>query len=245
MGQFPALSFAIRHGHIEEGGAAAARRLATSDLFTGRDPLGQAFDGYDVKELSAGASTPAESLAVGRVTVSFEGGESAVAELERYWDREARRIESMTGQLVWDYGKGVVLLRGPKSHAIIGRAGGATWQLPGVTAAVETGFVSLIFTPLDDLPLGESKSILITAMARDIQTGARYSEDGKRLEELGGPPLLMEPVVARVRVAGARPATVRPLDVYGVPREGEIEVGTDGEFEIDGRYRTYYYHVAR
>ena len=76
IGQFPALAFAIRNNHIAEADIIAARRLTTNELFTGKDPLGQSFDGYDVKELSQGSSTPAEALAIGRVTVSFDGGEA-------------------------------------------------------------------------------------------------------------------------------------------------------------------------
>ena len=82
-------------------------------------------------------------------------------------------------------------------------------------------------------------------MARDKQTGAVYNADWSRLEQLGGPPLLMEPVQATLRIKGATPAQVRPLDLYGVPKKKTIEVKPDGSFTIDGTYQTYYYLVER
>ena len=63
--------------------------------------------------------------------------------------------------------------------------------MPGLTATVKTPFVSLIFTPLDDKPLAESKDVLVTAMAQDKQTNTEYSPDGRKLLQIGSPPLLM------------------------------------------------------
>jgi hypothetical protein len=114
-----------------------------------------------------------------------------------------------------------------------------------VTVDVKTPFVSLLFTPLDDRPLEESEHVLITALARDKQTGTEYSEDGRTLRTIGGPPLLMEPVQATVRLRGAAPSRVNALDVYGVPTGQSVPVDGDGRFTIDGRFRTYYYEVRR
>ena len=82
-------------------------------------------------------------------------------------------------------------------------------------------------------------------MARDKQTGSQYNEDWSRLIQVGGPPLLMEPVQATLRLKGGPPQLVRPLDVYGVPKRQPIEVDSNGSFTIDGTYRAYYYEVKR
>ena len=105
--------------------------------------------------------------------------------------------------------------------------------------------MSLLFTPLDNQPLADSKHILITAMARDKQTGAEYSTDGTQLKTIGGPPLLMEPVQADIHFDGAKPERINVLDVYGVPTGKTVPTEPSGEFHIDGRYRTYYYEVQR
>ncbi len=247
IGQFPALAFAIHHGHIEEAPIVAARRLSRSDLFTGTDPLEQDFTGgtYDAKELQGNLRTPVETLAIGRVTVGFDGGDPLRTDVSAYWDESAKIVRSVTGQLNWDYGRRTVTLTGPKTQAIIGRAGGRRFDLPGVTVDVATPFVSLLFTPLDNAELARSKRILITAMSEDKQTGSRYSPDGKKLLALGGPPLLMQPVRAKIRLKGSKPTIVNVLDVYGEPSGQTAAVDGEGVFEIDGTHRTFYYEVRR
>ena len=106
--------------------------------------------------------------------------------------------------------------------------------------------MSLIFTPLDVQPLTASIHILLTAMARDQQTGARYSDDGTRLPATGTAPLLMEPVQATLKFAGIKPATVLPCDHFGVSLPGKtVPVAPDGSIAIDGTYRAYYYEIIR
>jgi hypothetical protein len=138
----------------------------------------------------------------------------------------------------------VVTVATPKTQALIGFAGGASYDLPGLRVEVKTSFVSLIFTPLDDQPLPASKNILVTAMARDMQSGTEYGADGAKLIKAGGPPLLMEPVMATVTLKGAPPAEVRVVDLYGVPTDVKVPA-SGATFTIDGRYQTYYYQVRR
>ncbi len=247
IGQFPALAFAIYNKHITPAPIAAARRIEEDDLFQGIDPLSQDFTGggYDAKELKGNLATPKELLAVGRITAAFEGGQSELTDVDAYWDKSGKVVRSMTGELTWDYGRELVTLTAPRTQAIIGRTGGRPIELPGLTATITTPFVSVIFTPLDNAELAESKRILITALAQDKQTGAEYNADGSQLLEMGRPPLLMEPVQATIRFKGAAPQEVNVLDVYGVPTGRKVEVNADGSFRIDGTYATYYYEVKR
>jgi hypothetical protein len=55
---------------------------------------------------------------------------------------------------------------------------------------------------------------------------------------------LIEPVQAKLAFKGGPIASVKVVDIYGVP--GEKEVEREGNvFAIDGRYATYYYEVKR
>ena len=246
IGQFPALAFAIYKGHIREAPIVAARRLKVDDLFLGIDPLRQDFSGggYDEKTPVGNLATPTEVLAIGRVTVSFDGKRSGKQDWSRYWDQERKIVRSVTGDLAWDMAARVVTVTSPKTQAVIGFAGGTMHDLPGVRAEIKTPFVSLIFTPLDDEELMKSRHILITALGQDKQTGTRYSADGTMLEVVGGPPLLMEPVQATITLKGDAPREVNVLDFYGVPTRKQVKT-VGGSFAIDGMYRTYYYEVKR
>ncbi len=248
LGQFPALAIALYRGHLKESPVVAARRLSQADLFTGLDALKQdaTKGGYDVKTMIVDGGTPLEAFAIGRVTVDFAGGKTEQVDFAKFWNQAGKSIRSTTDELTWDYGRQVITVQTPKTQAVIGRTGASTFTLPGVAVSFKTPFVSTIFTPLDDLPLAESRRILITALAQDKQTGTRYSEGGTRLEATGTAPLLLEPVQATIKLSGARPASVTPCDHYGVPMVGSsVPVGADGGFTIDGTYRAYYYFVKR
>lgn len=249
IGQFPPLAFAINNNHFEEGVIISARRLLTTEIFAGLDALDQKFgqDGYDENELLAQGDTPVEALAIGRVTQRIEdiGDASYIGDVPSYWDQRAKVIRSNTGQLTWDYGRKVVTIHSEKTQGIVGFAAGRFYDLPGVTIQMgPTPFVSMLFTPLDDRPLIKSEHILVTALARDKQHGTVYSADGSELIECGGPPLFLEPVQASLTFKGAPLASVKVVDVYGVPTAQHVE-RTGNTFSIDGRYATYYYEIRR
>jgi hypothetical protein len=233
IAQFPALAFAIYKGHIREGSLVSARRIAVADAFKG-------------VENAVMASTPVEALAVGRVTAKVADGQEppVQADMSPYWNAGAKVVNSATGQLTWDYKNQVVTLQTPKTQAVVGFAGGQSFDLPGVTVQMRSAFTSLIFTPLDDRPLIRSNNILITAMARDRQLSSEYSADGSQLLKTGGPPLYLEPVQATITVKGDAVAAVKVVDVYGVPTNREVACNGN-TFDIDGRYATYYYQVVR
>ncbi|HWB04572.1 MAG TPA: hypothetical protein VG796_16205 [Verrucomicrobiales bacterium] len=242
IGQWPALAFALHKGHIAQGAPVAARRTTPDKVVSGTPAwLQDYYNGDDL--IPAPGGTPQEVFAAGRVTVSFKGGESVKADLSKLWQKDAKTVQSNTGELTWDYGHERILVGSAKTQGVIGKCGGAV-KLPAVDLEVKTEFVSLLFTPLDDQPLANSKHILITALGQDKQTGAKYSDDGTKLLSTGTAPLLLEPVQATIRIAGAAPAMVRPLDHYGVPMKSTLEV-KDGKFTIDGRSRAYYYEVSR
>ncbi|WP_425398927.1 hypothetical protein [Aeoliella sp.] len=259
MAQFPALAFAVHNGHVEESVSIAHRSVDLEDLYTGRDLLGQSLSGggHDNKQLVGRGNTPPETLAAGRVTIAFYDKSIGVGPLnlpnrishsgewKMLHDEESKTIRSSTGQLSWRYGDRVVEVRSPKTQGVIGFAKDEVIRLPDVAVRTTTPFVSLLFTPLDDQPLRQSKHILVTAMARDKQTGSEFNEDWSQLLTEGRPPLLMEPVQAMIRLAGEAPRSVTPLDLYGVPKEESLTVGENGTFQIDGTHRTYYYEVVR
>ncbi len=249
IGQFPALARAIYQGHFDEGPLVAATRLAVDDIFAGVDALEQTQgqEGYDENELLSHGDTPIEALAIGRVTLKIADDQapSHLDKLSTWWATRNQTVRSATGQLLWDYNKQVVQVQSEKTQGLIGFAAGGSYDLPGVTIEdIETPFISLLFTPLDNRPLIESDHILITAMARDKQFGSVYNEDGTELIDAGGPPLLLEPVQATLIFKGTPITSVKVVDVYGVPMDHQVE-RSDNSVRIDGRYATYYYEVTR
>ncbi len=247
MGQFPALARAIHQGHIQEGDAAAARRLNLDDIFRGVDAIEQQTPSGGWDSGPGSLATPREVFALGRVSTHFNDatadlGRSARSDWSATWDQADQVLRSATGDLTWDYGERVVTVTADRTQAVIGFAGGGSFDLPGAWIEVDTPFVSLILTALDDRPIGQSGHILVSAMARDLPTGAIQSEDGGRLENFGNPPLMLEPVQARITLKGAPIVSARPLDIHGVPQAVELDRESN-TVQIDGRYRTWLYEL--
>ena len=107
---------------------------------------------------------------------------------------------------------------------------------------MQTNYVDLIFTALDDQPLATSQHILVTAMSRTRQYGAQFSTDGSRITAIGGEPLMMEPVQATITLKNGTVVSVDVLDVYGVPTGRQV-AASGNTFTIDGRYATVYYQI--
>lgn len=255
IGQFPALTFAVYNNHFAEGAITAARRLSVDEAFEGVDALSWYYSGYGYNGTGR-MFTPDGVLAIGRLTAKIADGQPNPYKEDWYtnwWNTTSKIIQSNTAQLTWDYSDsvgdpdhhGIVTVHSGKTQGIIGFAPGRTFELPDVNVVVgPTPFIDLLFTPLDNQPLIDSAHILITAMARDKQYGTVYSSGGYQLDETGGSPLLLEPVQATITFKGGPVISVRPVDIYGVPVDQQVE-RTGNTFAIDGRYATYYYEVKR
>jgi hypothetical protein len=245
MGQLPALMFAIHNNHFQEADIVAARRLNTDDIFQGMDALSQDLPGGGYPS-EPHLVTPPEVMAIGRVTFKADTGlpASAKDDWSTHWDPIAETIDSKTGQLYWDYGNQLVTILSDKTQGLVGWAGGGIYDLPGVTVDVTTDFVSLIFTPLDNLPLIDSNHVLVTALARDIQLNGLYDSTGDNLLQVGGPPLLLEPVQATITFKGDPVVSARSVDIHGTPTSTYLPI-TSNMIIIDGRYETYYYEIKR
>ena len=261
IGQFPALARAIHEGHLAEGAPAAYRRMDLgSPSVAGRDARGFTHNWSDGS--ADNLSLPSETFAIGRVANCIESfradrdearctsDQSQRSNWANDWDRGAQTIQSSSQELRWDYGNRVVEVHSPRSQGVIGFAGGTSVELPFASIEIETPFVSLLFTSLDQRPLTESGDILVTALARDRQTGARYDSEGvdaSTLLNFGAPPLWLEPVQATIQLnalPGSTGTEVQVLDIHGVPT-GQIVDMEDGRFTIDGRHTSYLYRIQR
>ena len=239
MGLFPALSTAVLEGHIQQGAPAAVQRVSMDAAMSGVDarvhpPAGAGFNGSDNLEV------PAAVALLGRVSHAISDDPPEAAD----WGDLTGVIQSLGGELSWDVPNRYATVQAPMTQGIIGFGGGRTHTLPDVTVALDTDYAVVLLTALDGQPIASSARMLVTAVARDIQTGAAYNADYTELESVGGPPLLLEPVQADLTIPGI--VKVTALDVDGWPRvEVPITDGTAGTFRIDGRWRTDWYLVER
>ncbi len=250
MGQFPSLARMIYRGDVKEGDPVAVRKASLAGLAEGKIGFEENVEQQgDVKTFSG--STPSEALAVGRVLVQFTDKPEAsqAADLSPYWDQGAKVVHSDTGQLTWNYaGKGYFTVDTPGTQALVGFAPGQRIDLKDVSIQTSTPFVSLFITSLDrQKPIGQASSLLITAVARERNTGMQYNADHTQVLQTGKAPILLEPVDATIMVRGRGAAKVQALDHDGCTSGQAVPVqtqGQDSQFSIGGAYKTLYYEVT-
>jgi hypothetical protein len=169
---------------------------------------------------------------VGRVVRAFgtDAGVSTQVDLAPYLDRGARTVRSITGELRWDYGRGVVTLNAARAQGAAGflrRAGRIDLQDVAITMQNEYGTVTLV--ALDDLPLARSHKLLIETMTVERPYGFRASEGTSgTILDLGTAPFGVERVACTVKLKGVRGTPrVVALDEHGYPTKNPVRVTPD------------------
>ena len=231
MGQFPAAALAYRAGYIKEAQPAVTEHLAFSDLYAlkgtalypgaGTDAMWQERLGR-VNEASRGGDR-VDSLAffVGRVErwLGDRPGRIETVSLSDFIDRKAKRVRSLTGQIEWDFGNGVVVVDAPRVQGACGfLRGGGVRELSCLRIRCNNEYASVMVIALDGKPLAESGRILIQAATEDLPFGFKTEAKGNghsRITAKGGYPLNVVKIDASVTIANSRASRATVLDFNG------------------------------
>jgi len=234
LGQFPAAALAFRRGYVQEAPAAVTERLTLEQLYHfGRAALFE-MGGKDVLwESRIGALEGAadreamgdDRLAffVGKVNRLIANGTAGIeaADLARYIDRANKTVRSLTGELAWNYGLGVVTVNTPCAQGACGFLKAAGPILLGdVTIESGNDYGSVLVVSLDGKPLAESARVLIQAGTEDWPYGFQTKpvDLKKQITSLGGYPMNVRKVSARVTLRGRGTGAV-VLDDNGYPTD--------------------------
>lgn len=220
-GATPAAAVAFREGHIRQAEKTYFLKLSREQVYYGG--------------LNASNSATARTLIEqSRFTIGLPD----IQELD--WDEETRpdasvivltdpnrdfippgenAVDSDTGELHHDWGKGIYLIDTPKTQAASGWIGGETFSLGDLTVSVSNPMALVVATSLDGAPIRESRKILITALAQVVQTRDRRGYDS-------------EPVEGTLKLRAPEGAKVYPLapdGAYGDPLPATF---ADGLYDI-------------
>ncbi len=243
---YPAISRMIYRNDIAEGEVISSRYVHIPSLSEGKLLFNERVEqGYDDKFITG--DVPSEALAAGKLVVEFtdQFRETPVPDLSALWNEEERHISSNTGQLHWDYSdQGYITAKTPAFQAVVGFARGKIHKLGDLSVEIESPFAVVLVTALEkDRCIADSEHILVTTLARARNTGMKYNEEGTRVLEVGGPPILLEPVSLKLSMHRKGVPLVHLLDHVG-RRTGETVPVKDGVIVLDGaETRTIYYEI--
>jgi len=263
MGQFPATALIFRKGLVKTAGVALHVEAKLSDLYALKGiPISapQNLDGFGKQDLPSGK--PLETDAVvsmdplaflaGRVEVNVteKGGTSKVADLSNLIDRDKKKVRSMTGELLWDYGHGLATIDAPAAQGATGflaNAGAIGLGDVKIVSGMEYG--SLLLVAMDDQPIKTSRKLLLQVMSEDNNTG--WSAPGKGLRtivDVGGPPIVVKNFEGKVSLKRADTASLRvtPLDFNGYPSPAATHIQrAQGVLDITLLPSTMYYMIEK
>jgi hypothetical protein len=251
LGQFPAAALLFRRGDVMTGQSAVVEHRSLNQIWERVPPIIAEDPGYDPNR-DLGDSARRSDLARGVDPLAFLVGpvevfygsnptRTQVADLSRFIDRKSQVVRSNTGQLSWDYGRGLCTLNAPAAQGATGfmsRVGPVA--LGDVTIRSENDYATILAVSLDDRPLARSTRILIQAGTRARPTGwmdheATFTADdgkqtirGRQIDSTGTMPWLVAVIRATVQVRNPLLMKAIPLDVNGNAR-GTTRVRRTGD----------------
>ncbi|MFC1712302.1 hypothetical protein ACFL6S_01470 [Candidatus Poribacteria bacterium] len=263
--QYPTLSRIWHRYDIDESEPVLIRRIAPSQWYIPKPvesaltPHAHMFAGVDIPPLKQGQLGPM-AAAVGKLSVEFtdELEEHFVRDdIARYIDQEKEIARSITGQLFWDYGRGISVIDTPRTQAVCGFLGGSRIQTANAAFDIETDYCTILITTLeDDEPIGSSGRLLVTALGRSRNTGQVYGRPQEQggngtvavLQE-GEAPILIEPVMGtlRIKIRDPRSAKVHLLGLTGIP-ERQIQAKVEDDelvLPLPGEHKAVFYEITQ
>lgn len=255
MGQFPATAFLYRQGLVDGGRSVVDVTLNVKDLQALQgSPLvtPQNVDALRLQDTPQSPSatgdrrTPIDPLAflVGRVNLRFahESAPMQSIDFTPYIDRQRQHIRSTTGQLHWDYRRGVATVNAPQAQGVTGflkQAGAVRLQDVELAAAMEYG--SVVVIALDGKPLARSQRMLLQVMSEEQNFGWQSTgEETRTLRQVGTTPILVRQMAGSVSFhrSDAEQLTVTALDLKGYPLRA---IGRGNGFKLQPN--TLYYLI--
>ena len=148
----------------------------------------------------------------------------------------------------WDPALGRLTIDTPFTQGIAGWNAGRDVSFPTLKVSSESNFAVVVASSAGPEPIAEAKRLLVTALGRVEPTGFRWVDPWKRdVADPGRPPLLQEPVEARVVWRRSGTVEAFALDNTGA-RVGraKTEPNPDGDgvvLVIDGRTPTMHWEL--
>ncbi len=181
VAMFPANALMFRKGYIREGTPVLHEERTFQSLIEREVPKITEENSFDPNRVNYEPNpgrgdtefSPLTYLA-GPVEVVYEGnpGNSTVdPSLGDLVNTTKKTVTSVTGELKWDYGNGIVVLDAPKAQGICGFPADQKYKLSDVTITTTNDYVVINVVAMDDKPLSVSEKIL-------IQVGTIYRPTG-------------------------------------------------------------------
>ena len=147
--------------------------------------------------------------------------------------RETGVYTSVTGEMTTDMTKSVFMLNTELAQAAVGYTGGERFETNDLIFDIDTEFSTDSVCALDKKPIEESERMLLTTLARQMNTGMKLARDGSKVEDGGTAPILIEPVCGSITIKNTNDYDVWILESSGQRnRKAKCEKTAEGYTKI-------------
>ncbi|MFZ5970270.1 MAG: hypothetical protein ACOYXA_01640 [Bacteroidota bacterium] len=246
---YPALAAMIYRGDVHEGPVVAHRHISLDALAHGELPLAErTTQDFDVKSFRGAIDNA--WLAAGKVTLGLNEARQGIDSQNNYenlWNQSEKWVRSATGQLTWHYGAHrYVAVNTPGTQGMMGFAAHQPVNLADMVMTSQTDFAVILVTSRNRFKgISESKSLLVTTIARARNHNMTYHPSKSELLQVGEAPIYLEPVDWTLQLTRGRPYQVHVLDHAGV-RTGKVLLPSpNGTLSVSGRQsKALYYEIT-
>ncbi len=250
LGQFPAAARIYREGLVAEAPTVVNDRLSLNDLLrmkgsnvyemSGRDIHWESLLGDYARNSAEGMNVDPMAFFVGKVNrevTTDKPSKLTLHDLPANIDHRAKIVTSVTGELRWDYGKGVVTVETPRAQGACGfLAKAGRIELADLTLQVGNDYAAVLVVSLDGKPIKASRRLLVQVATEDRPYGFETQPVGdyRRITDLGGYPLTVRKIDATVTLKASAGTKATVLDGNGdrTDRRAEATVD-DGDLVIE------------
>jgi hypothetical protein len=222
LGAWPAVSLLFHRRDVAEAKREAVLRVDEASVF---DPLFR-------------AGPPKELARLGKTGIGFGQGQT-VEQLQKLVSEGVKDgvASANDGELVHDARQGSLLVNTPRTQAFAGFKPTQKVVLSNVELEPTNAFSVVIVSSLDDQALNSSKRMLVTALGNAVNSGMTLAPGRNRLVEVGTSPVLVEPIVAQLRLKGL--VGKGTLKVYALGPNGERDHPVSVALEADAQAQSF------
>ncbi|MGN0178010.1 MAG: hypothetical protein ACI4DY_01015 [Monoglobaceae bacterium] len=163
--------------------------------------------------------------------------------LERY-----RNNEPQSDEINWNRRTGVFKVETPYSNVMTGFIGKKPQVYDFSDFTVQNSFATVAMNSMTEDTLADSKKILLTTVARAMNTGMQLSDNGINILSTGQGPVIVEPVEGEAVIK-----TTDEIKIYALTPSGErkaevaVEKTPEGysKFHFGKEYKAVHYEISR
>ncbi|MCC5932362.1 MAG: T9SS type A sorting domain-containing protein [Cyclobacteriaceae bacterium] len=253
VGMFPANALMYRMGYIQQAPVLVHEGRTLQSIFERKIPIiseENSFDpnrdSYDnIGDDNTQTKVPPIAYLAGRVTVEYDtenDTEMISPQLESLLDFQNRKIQSATGELLWDYGQGMCILDAPAAQGICGFPGEkSSYDLSSVKIETSNDYVVVNVVAMDAKVLSESEKVLIQIGTKYQPTGwqerpatfnlnANTTVEGFEIQNTGRMPWKAANSLVNITLNNPKIKSARLLDINGYEiREIRVENLENGQ----------------